>query len=338
MTPWERRKTIENGNKADRVMCMPFMGELKCALTGCTVYEFWHDKEKMLEAEIAAYNRFGYDRIVIGPNTRGITEALGGRFVYPDGSVPYMEDCSITDYGILYANEGIKVNKERLQLFYELAELLMQKLGNEVPIETSIGGPFTIASNLVGVERLLRDCRRKPKEIHLLMRKVTNCQKLCINLAADKGVGIAMADPVANPALIGPKFYKEFVFPYTKEITEYAYERTGYKASLHMCGKTYGIWKFFKQYQLHEISLDNIVDMKRAAEELGECVPIAGNVDPMLIYEGRFDRVKSEIEKCIEIGRGAKAGFTLATGCDIPNDTDPKKVDEFMRLVMECSK
>ena len=53
---------------------------------------------------------------------------------------------------------------------------------------------------------------------------------------AQYGVGIAMADPVANPALIGPKLYEKFVFPYTKELTDYALERTGKKVSLHMCG------------------------------------------------------------------------------------------------------
>ena len=32
----------------------------------------------------------------------------------------------------------------------------------------------------------------------------------CIEMAAEYGMGIAMADPVANPALIGPKMYEKF--------------------------------------------------------------------------------------------------------------------------------
>ena len=89
-----------------------------------------------------------------------------------------------------------------------------------------------------------------------------------------------MADPVANPALIGPKMYEKFVFPYTKELTDYAYEKTGHKVSLHMCGDTRSIWKYLGQYQLNELSLDNIIDIKQAADEIGSEVPIAGNVDP----------------------------------------------------------
>ena len=85
-----------------------------------------------------------------------------------------------------------------------------------MPLEASIGGPFTIASNLKGVEYLLRDCRKKPEEVHRLLEIITQTQMSCIEMAAEYGMGIAMADPVANPALIGPKMYEEFVFPIYK--------------------------------------------------------------------------------------------------------------------------
>ena len=99
--------------------------------------------------------------------------------------------------------------------------------------EASIGGPFTIASNLKGVEYLLRDCRKKPEEVHRLLEIITQTQMSCIEMAAEYGMGIAMADPVANPALIGPKMYEEFVFPYTKQLTDYTVKKTGKKVSLH---------------------------------------------------------------------------------------------------------
>ena len=68
------------------------------------------------------------------------------------------------------------------------------------------------------------------------------------------------------------------------------WEKTGKKVSLHMCGATYSIWKYIEQYQLNEISLDNIVDLDRAARELGGKVPIAGNVDPVQKYAEWYKR------------------------------------------------
>ena len=69
MTPVERKKAIEEGKSYDRVPCVPFMGELKGVLSGISVWDLSHDPEKMAEAEIIPFNRYGYDRMDIGPNS-----------------------------------------------------------------------------------------------------------------------------------------------------------------------------------------------------------------------------------------------------------------------------
>ena len=335
MTPQERKKAIEKGDAVDRVPAVPFMGELKCYLSGISIRDFWHDPQKIADAEIVAFNRYGYDRIVIGPNTRGITEALGGSFVYPENGLPYADVPYLQNYDRLSDMEPAEAGKNpRIQMFFQVADLLGEEALEMVPIEASIGGPFTIASNLRGVERLLRDCRKYPEEVQRLLRLITDTQRSCIDEAASRGLGIAMADPVANPALIGPKMYEKFIFPYTKELTDYALKKTGKKVSLHMCGSTYSIWKYICQYELNEISLDNIIDMNRAVEELGNYVPIAGNVDPVeVVMNGTKEEITSAVWNCIEIGKRSKKGYTLATGCDIPELARPEQVDYFMEAV-----
>lgn len=332
MTPIERKKAIQNGERADRVMALPFTSEFKCYLSGISIRDFWFDVEKMAQAERIAFNRYGYDRIVIGPNTRGISEALGGKFIYPENGVPYVDAPMISDYKKLDEMEPVAANRDsRIAVFKEEAKILSEEAQGIVLVEASIGGPFTIASILRGVERLLRDCRKYADEIHRLLRIITDSQKSCIDMAAQCGLGVAMADPVANPALIGPKMYEKFVFPYTKELTDYAFEKTGYKVSLHMCGDTRSIWKYLGQYQLNELSLDNIIDIKRAADEIGSEVPIAGNVDPVsIVMKGTKEEIFADVKRCVELGSKAKKGYTLATGCDIPETTDPKKIDWFM--------
>lgn len=339
MTPIERRKAIREERDYDRLPCVPFMSEFKCRMTGISVWDFWHDPYMMADTEAAVFNRYGYDRIVIGPNTRGITEAMGGRFIYPEKGLPYADEPLIQDYACLDGMESIDAKKnERILTFAREAELLAEEAEGIVPVEMSIGGPFTIASNLRGVELLLRDCRKCPEEIHNLMRLITKGQKSCIDLASEYGFGIAMADPVANPALIGPKMYERFVYPYTKELTDYALEQTGERVSLHMCGKTYSIWKYLCRYELNELSLDNIIDLKRAVEELGDQIPIAGNVDPVeIVMNGSKEEIFRAVRSCIKAGGGAKKGYVLATGCDVPDMTDPAKIDWMMEAVRRYS-
>ena len=340
MTPLERKNAIEHGESFDRFPAVPFMSEFKCEFSGITPRDLWYDPVKMVEAEILPFNRYGYDRMVLGPNTRGIAEALGASFVYPAQGAPYLETPYLQEYAQLDTMEPVDAFRSpRIQTFAQAAELLAEEAGNIVPLEMSIGGPFTIAANLRGVETLLRDCRKHPEEIHRLMRLVTESQKSCIDLAAVYGFGIAMAEPVANPGLLGPKMYEVFVFPYTKELTDYAAEKTGKKVSLHMCGKTDRIWKYLSQYQLNEVSLDNIVDLALAAEELGSQVPIAGNVDPVgIILNGSPDEIRQSVLACIQQGSKAAKGYTLATGCDIPEMTAPEKIDSFMEAAREISK
>lgn len=335
LTPMERKRAIEAGQAVDRCPAVPFMSEFKCRFAGISVWEFWHDPLKMAEAEILPFNRYGYDRMVMGPNTRGITEALGGEYEYPENGVPYSKGTFLQDYSRLGEMEPVEAERNsRIRPFAEAAQLLMEAAGEMVPVEASIGGPFTIAANLRGVERLLRDCRKYPREVHSLMRIVTDSQKSCIDLASQYGLGIAMADPVANPALIGPKMYEEFVFPYTKELTDYAVQKAGRKVSLHMCGKTESIWKYIARYDLNEISLDNVIDLDRAALELGVSVPVAGNVDPVgIILNGTEEEIRRDVERCIMTGMKSGKGYTLTTGCDIPETTDPAQIDTFMAAV-----
>ena len=175
MTPLERAEAIAAGRDCDRVPCVPFMGELKCSLAGITVWDFWHDPQKMADAEVIAFNRYGYDRITIGPNTRGITEALGGRFVYPEKGLPYTDEPFLKSYDQLDDIDPIDAKKNpRIQTFAKEADILQKEAADSVPIEASIGGPFTIASNLRGVELLLRDCRKCPEQIGRLMRIITD--------------------------------------------------------------------------------------------------------------------------------------------------------------------
>lgn len=144
-------------------------------------------------------------------------------------------------------------------------------------------------------------------------------------------MGIAMAEPMANPALIGARMYEKFVYPYTKELTDYCVERTGKKVSLHMCGETYDIWNYIGSYQLNEVSPDNIIDPERAAAELGDQVPIAGNVDPVgILLNGTKEQIEEAVKACIEAGKKAKKGYVLVSGCDIPETTALEQIDYFM--------
>ncbi len=56
------------------------------------------------------------------------------------------------------------------------------------------------------------------------------------------------------------------------------------------------------QYQLNELSLDNIIDIKQAADEIGSEVPIAGNVDPVsIVMKGTKEEIFADVKRCVKL-------------------------------------
>lgn len=149
MTPHERRRAMERGEETDRIPVIPFIGEISGRLTGTSSREYWHDAGKMVEADLAAFNRLGHDELSLGPNTCGILEAFGTTVIYPDTGMPYFEGQFLTDYKMLDAMEPIRPEQSGRLLFFREALEQMKEAANEiVDVAPSIGGPFTIAANL----------------------------------------------------------------------------------------------------------------------------------------------------------------------------------------------
>ena len=337
MTPVERKQAIEDGKAYDRIRCIPAMGELKSQIGGQTIWDMWHDPRKIAEIEVSAFNRFGHDQMMIGPNSYGIADALGADVIYAEDKLPYIGKNCLKDYQELSSYEPLDAKKDdRIKTFLNAAELLADCAAPYVPITASVGGPMTIASYLRGVEYLLRDCKRQPEQVHRLLRLVTDSEKSCIKAMGKYGFSIAMADPVANPELIGPKYYKEFAYPYMKELTDYAYEVTGKKANLHMCGRTYSIWKYFSQLNVQFLSLDNAIDLNRAKEELAPYLAIAGNVPPVeVVMSGTKEEIFQSVQECARIGKQMQQGYVLSTGCEIPYGTALSQIDLFMEAARQ---
>ena len=60
----------------------------------------WFDAEKIAQAERIAFNRWGYDRIVLGPNTRGIVGSSGWDIYLSEGWNPIHRESVY--YGLWY--------------------------------------------------------------------------------------------------------------------------------------------------------------------------------------------------------------------------------------------
>ncbi|HBC91732.1 MAG TPA: uroporphyrinogen decarboxylase, partial [Pelotomaculum sp.] len=81
-------------------------------------------------------------------------------------------------------------------------------------------------------------------------------------------------------SLIGPKQYKEFSFPYMKELVEAVKEAGGAPPTLHICGNTKKIWQAMADTGAAVLSIEDKIDLSEIKHAVGDRVMIAGNIRP----------------------------------------------------------
>jgi uroporphyrinogen-III decarboxylase len=82
------------------------------------------------------------------------------------------------------------------------------------------------------------------------------------------------------------------------------------------------------------VSIDSLTDFDKAVEATRGKAVLIGNVDPNLFLAGSRDEMKQAIKLCID-GAPEDSGYILASGCEVPGDAPPEKIDWFMELADE---
>ncbi len=295
MTPVERLTAINAGQEFDRLPAVLFIPDLKAKLINCSIRDLYFDKEKIIQAEQAAYDRFGSDAIFLGPNSKGIATAFGTKIDYPLDRLP-----QITHYPYSY-----------------------------------LGGTVTVASYLRGIEVLLKDMRKNKEQVQELLQRVLKSQKLIVDSYCEiPGIRFAIADPVASGSLMSPRFFKEFAMPCLIELCHYIKQKSGHGPLLHMCGKMEKVWPEIKDLPLDTFSIDNASSMEEAIDCFGEKFSITGNVPPVdVMYEGTAEMIDQSVKQCVDASKSNPRKLRLAFGCDMPYLAPVENIDYFMQAV-----
>lgn len=336
MTPVERLTAINAGQEFDRLPAVLFIPDLKAKLINCSIRDLYFDKEKIIQAEQAAYDRFGSDAIFLGPNSKGIATAFGTKIDYPLDSLPQITHYPLSSYDDLEQVEAEKVlSCERILFFKEVLKDIGSRASGVVPFYSYLGGTVTVASYLRGIEVLLKDMRKNKEQVHELLQRVLKSQMLIVDSYCEiPGIRFAIADPVASGSLMSPRFFKEFALPCLMELCCYIKQKTGYGPLLHMCGKMEKVWPEIKELSLDSFSIDNASSMEEAIDFFGEKFSITGNIPPVdVMYEGTAEMIDQSVKQCIDASQSNPRKLRLAFGCDMPYLAPVENIDHFMQAV-----
>lgn len=328
MTPKERNKAFREGKPYDRIPCGLGIGDHASKLIGAKVAEIHLDRDKMVLAQLKAQEVYGTESVGVGPGLGGIAEALGSVQTYPDASTPYISEYAIKELSDLDKLSVVNPHKsKRLSLILEAAGILSEKLSDTLPVSVGVPGPFTTAGNVRGAEKFMRDLYYHPEFAHRLLRLSTDSIIAFVKATESLDVSVGIAEPTASGTLISSKQFKEFVYPYLKELVD-AIKSVGKSApNLHICGNTRRIWGDMADTGAGILSLDDVIDLEEAKHRVGDRVTLTGNVKPTAVmYLGTPEDVEENVKDCLRKAYDTPKGYILSLGCGLPYNTPPENI------------
>ncbi len=320
----------------DRIAAYPIMGQCNAQLVGASIREFLLDPKVFVKAQVAAYERYQPDIIVMQGDLLMDVEALGNELRFPEDSMCISTKVALEDKGKLSSLKLADPNKDgRMPNYLEvLAET--KKIITDAAVSAVIAGPWTIAIGLRDAEKLLRDAMKDPDFVHELMEFTTRMSISFGEAVYLLKVGVSFSEAPASCSLISPKIYRNFIFPYHKRIVDH-FNAKKVGVGLHVCGFATPILEDMVNTGVTNISIDAPSDLAKAVEATRGKAVLIGNVNTNLFYTGTREQMEQAIKDCLEVAPN-DSGYILATGCEVPGIGPPEKVDWFMQIVDEFCK
>lgn len=339
MTAKERIAAALTGKPFDRIPVSLLISDYAARLLGVTVTEYESSAELLAKGQFEAWQRYGIDIVNTGPGLTGIPEALGCKLALPDGS-PYIAEHPVKTESDL---DKLKLpdpwSTARLPLFLEAAKLLQKYTDGGALVTMTTSGPMTTAAALRGTENFMRDFRKNKDFAHRLLAFATEGAKIFAKAAAEVGVRVTVADPVASGTLISKSLFKEFALPYLKDEIHAIKDYTGGFPVLHICGNTSLIWEEMADTDSSVLSLDNAVSLADAKKQVGHRVALLGNITPTsTMLHGSEEDVKQDALFSLISGYDNPKGYVLGLGCGLPINTPESNIYALMKIAREYGK
>ena len=317
----------------DRIPAYPIMGQCNAQLVGATIREFLLDPKIFVKAQVAAYERYKPDIIVMQGDLLMEPEAMGNELKFPENGMCISTKFALEDKGKLSSLQLLDPTKDGRMPIYLEAIAEAKKTITDSIVSGVLAGPWTIGIGLRGASELIRDAMKDPDYIHELMRFCTQMSIRFGEALYPLKVGLSYSEAPASCSLISPKMYRTFISPYHKQIMDH-FKENKVGVGLHICGYTDPILEDMVSTGVTNISIDAPTNLTKAVEVARGKAVVIGNVNTNLFFLSTKDEMEKAVKDCIDIA-ATNSGFILASGCEVPGIAPPEKIQWFMESANE---
>jgi len=218
--------------------------------------------------------------------------------------------------------------------------ILRRELADRVPLIGFSGAPFTLATYLIeggGSKNYLNTKRmmyEAPELYKALLDKITECTIVYLKGQVAAGAqALQVFDSWAG--VLAPCDYREFAFPYVKEIID-ALKKVTDIPIIYFANNGATLVDITRESGADVLGFDWRINLDEAVRRVGPNISIQGNMDPLALFLPD-DKLEARIRNVLEQAKGAR-GHVFNLGHGIVPETPPEKAKLAVQLVHKLSK
>lgn len=317
----QRMIEVLTGGRPDRLPVLPIVHTALARMQGVPLGRYFTDAAVMAAVAVEGWRQFGLDGVQLTMGVAGEAEALGAGVDQPADGAPLVKAHPLADLARLGQVRELDPTGGRMPLYHQAVTRVVEQIGGDAFVVSTLRGPLNIASQLRGVEEMLIDLAANPEQADVVLEYALEVAIRCSRASLATGAhGIIFGEATCSPNFISPTMYRRFVRQrHTRLVGEL--RRMGWRfVGLHVCGNIVPILGDLIATGVDWLDVDYQVSAAKALELTAGRVALRGNLDPVsVLFNGTPDVIRQRTGDLLAQVRGSR--WVISTGCDIPPGT-----------------
>jgi len=317
----------------------PSVYEHAARVIGKSPWEVSRNAELLSQGNIEAFRLYRHRPVVVGIDIYNLeAEAYGATVEKPGGNgIPAISKHPYSTLKDLMNLAPLNPRTDgRIPMVIEAAK----RVANECPqadVRIPLGGPFSIAANLMGFESLLCEVLSNPDSVievlhHLVIGQIELCKEIAHN-----DLDIAFFESAATPPLLSPQQFRDIELPALKDIMEKTGAIVGHPVPCVIGGNTAPILEAILETGTGYVVCPAETDQQLFMEKMKAApkVMVRINMDPRPMTAKNFEAVYKEVDRVLALAKNREKAC-IGTGC-LPFETDPQVVLKTKEYILSRS-
>ncbi|WP_457551122.1 uroporphyrinogen decarboxylase family protein [Desulfobacula sp.] len=335
MTSKERFLAAVNQQEVDYMpTCGPFQALWAMGESKLTVAESIENPKLAAQSQVKPIQDCDFDGLEVMWDWLSPAGTLGCNIKFPELGAPITMSHILDDHTDLSKLQIPDFNQDhRFKSSVQTARILIEQFSKERYLYCTAVAPFTLAGEIRGVEKLMRDCFKKKEFVKELLEFTTAVLTGYYTQIATLDVdGIFICDPTASGSLMSRKLFDKFSKPYIKTIVD-VIKKAGKHAIVHICGDITDRLESVAEIEPDILSVDTHVDLEFAKSIFGGKIATLGNINVVnTLYMGTQQEVNDQILTILKKTGGK--GHILGGACDIAPESPKELVANWKKALV----